>query len=135
MTSRPCGPTMEAARARPAAASAICPGRRTRVSMTWAIRSVNIAGPRGPGPPPRRRASRTHPCRLSGREEEVQARPVLGDVHHRAAEHARPVVAAGVDAQGPADLLRRPGLVDVAVQPDRRLVALDGLPHRVAADR
>src|SRR6266536_5503725 len=45
------------------------------------------------------------------------------------------VGAAGVDAQRLPEPVSAAGLVDVAVQRERRLVALDRLPHRRRAHR
>src|SRR5437899_1207494 len=64
---------------------------------------------------------------LSGCEEEIDVASILGEVHDSAAEHVCRVIAARVQAHCRADLLRPLRLVDVAVQPDNRLMALDDL--------
>src|SRR5262245_5823090 len=45
------------------------------------------------------------------------------------------VRAAGVDAERVAEAVRPPRLVDVTVQGEPRLIALDHLPHGLRADR
>src|SRR6266702_8995018 len=88
-----------------------------------------------PYPPPPRDPRAVGPCQLSRRQQEVQARPVLSDVHNRAAQHASRVVTAGIHAERPAEPLHAARLVNVAVQRDGRLVLLDGVADGVAADR
>src|SRR5690348_11985567 len=70
----------------------------------------------------------------SSGEQEVKITSVLRDVHDCPAQEISGVVAARVQAHRPTDLLDRPGLVDVPVQPDHRLVLLDRVAHRLAAD-
>src|SRR5919201_4818305 len=68
-------------------------------------------------------------CSLS-RDELVVAQPLLPvERHERAVQHALGVLAAGVDADGLAELRDAARLVDVPVQCERRLVALDDVPH------
>src|SRR4029077_16300322 len=70
----------------------------------------------------------------SGSEEEIDEAPILGEVHDSAAQYVRGVVAARIEAHRRTYLLRRPGLVDVAMEPDDGLMALDHIPNRLATD-
>src|SRR6266571_1463380 len=74
-------------------------------------------------------------CRSSGGQQEVEAGSVLGDVQDDPLQHAGGIVTAGIDAQGLPDLLHATRLVNVPVQPELRLVALDRVPDGMAADR
>src|SRR5437667_1204711 len=72
---------------------------------------------------------------LSGREEEIDVASIRGEVHDSAAQHVRGVIAAWIQAHRRADLLRAFRLVNVPVQADHRLVALDDVAHGPASDR
>src|SRR3990172_12451043 len=99
----------------------------------------------GPGlrPPIRRPYSRQRffssdmvipPPWCSARDEHMRKDSVLANGHQSTVEDALGVLAAGVYAQRPTDLNRALGLVDVAVQPQERLVLLNSLTYRLAPD-
>src|SRR3990170_373279 len=70
----------------------------------------------------------------SARDKHMRKDSVLANGHQSTVQDALGVLAARVQAQRAADLDRALGLVDVAVQSQERLVLLDGLTYRFAAD-
>src|SRR5581483_2015634 len=73
--------------------------------------------------------------RLPRGEEEVEVVTVRVEIYDDAAQDVRRILAARVEAHRPADLLGALRLVDVPVQPDHRVVLLDHVADRLAADR
>src|SRR5579862_281951 len=73
--------------------------------------------------------------RLAARQNELLDLFSALDVDHRTEQLALFIGAARVDAKGSAESLGPPRLVDVAVQRERRLVALDRVADRGRADR
>src|SRR5947209_4020593 len=72
--------------------------------------------------------------RRSAGDELVVAQPLLAVEHHeRAVQHALAVFAARIDAHGSPDLRHSTRFVDVAVERDEWLVALDQLAYGLRA--
>src|ERR671933_2693955 len=104
------------------------PASRTRpVARRWKVADWGVRAALGP-------AISVMRGLLSSAHELVGHDAAVAQLDDRAVDDALAVRAAGVDAERRADLGDGPRLVDVAVQAEHRVVALDQRPDRARAD-